>query len=133
MPDPFVRHHAQAVFHRLARAHDGEIARHDLVHLRFARAFAAQHHFPRVIALRDQADQFSILNDQKRADVFVRHELDRLEDRGLWRNRENLGPFLGENRVDCSRYVHDPERSVAGRKSNVATAIGGGNTFCLGR
>jgi hypothetical protein len=58
---------------------DRQIARHDFTHESFARAFAAQHDFARVIPLRDQPHQLSFFKDQKRADVLVRHELDRFE------------------------------------------------------
>lgn len=83
MPDAFVRHHLHAIFYGLARANDREIARHDFAHVRFARFLAAEHDFARVIALRDHPDQFPILSDEKRADVFVRHQLDRFEHGGI--------------------------------------------------
>ena len=91
----------------------GEIARHDFAHLRFARAFPAQHHFAGVIALGDHPDQLAVVNDEERADVLFRHQRDRLVDGGVRRDRENLAAFLAENRVDCSGYVHDCEAHVS--------------------
>src|ERR1022692_778006 len=106
MPDVFFGHETQAILDHLLWARDRKVGGHDLGHGGFARAFAAQENFARVIALGNHSDEPIRLHDQQRADILLVHHLDRFEDSRFRPNGIDFAAFLGENRVDVSAYVH---------------------------
>src|SRR3974390_791698 len=51
----------------------GYVCLHDIFDWRSERCFALQHDIPRIVSLRYDTNQFSIVHDKQRADVFVSH------------------------------------------------------------
>src|SRR3974390_1405858 len=51
----------------------GYVCLHDIFDWRSGRGFALQHDIARIVSLRYDTNQFSIVHDKQRADVFVSH------------------------------------------------------------
>jgi hypothetical protein len=82
-------HHGHAFIHGVPRSDEDNRGGHDLVDLGFPGSVAHQRSFARVVALREDADQPIVGEDQQGADIVLGHHLDGFVDGLLGRYRQN--------------------------------------------
>lgn len=90
MPEASVAHQLHAALHRVRRRHRHHLGAHDPGDAGGRRCAITQHHFARVVAFRNDAEQARPIHHQHRADGLFGHQADRLDHRGIGRNREHL-------------------------------------------
>ena len=106
MSDPAVGHQTHTIVDTLIESRNDRRAGHDLAHGSFARSLALQDHLPCVIALGEDAAEIGVVHHQHRADIFIRHDLQRLVNRHLRRNGADADAFVVENRAHSVIQSH---------------------------
>src|SRR6266567_5579995 len=115
MPDAMVGHQPHALFHRVRRRHVHDALGEDFFDGSLFGRFAFERDLAGVIALRNDAYKSSMVCDQQRADVFVGHHLDGIEDGRLRRNRPDRRSLMAQEFADGPDRSHrwSPPRSWA--------------------
>src|SRR5260221_10824858 len=62
--------------------------------------------FPRVVAFRNDSDQFVILHHRQCPDILISHQSDRIEDHRSGRYRPNGRNLLRQDPADCASDFH---------------------------
>src|SRR5258708_40084493 len=86
MPDAVVGHEPQTLLDGVIRGYMDDLTRKDFFDRRLLRGFPFKRHFASVIAFGENAYELVGLSNEQGTDVFVRHELNGVEHRRLWRD-----------------------------------------------
>src|SRR5262245_23214081 len=103
MANAFCGHQGHALIDRLVEANIDDGARHDFFDERGGRCAAVKNNLARVVALRDQTDDFIGFRDHEGTDLLFSHALERVEYRRVGRDAPDVASF---NLEDVSNYLH---------------------------
>ena len=95
-------HQPHAVRQGLLRRHGDDGRAHDLPHRCFMGRAAHENDFPRVVSLRDDADQLSGTHHQKRTNMTIGHELNGFKNRIFRLDGMDLLTFSTQKVSYCS-------------------------------
>src|SRR5262245_2259422 len=103
MANAFCGHQRHALIDRLVETNIDNGARHDFFDERGRGRAAVKNNLTRVVALRDQTDDFISFRDHEGTDFLFSHALERVEYRRVRRDTPDVASF---NLEDVSNYLH---------------------------
>ncbi len=101
MPQPLVGHERHAILNGIFGTNVEDVGDHQLTHRRGFGGPSFEDDLARVIAFGKNAHHISVFNHYQRADILLRHQLQRRVNRGLWRNGPDIAAFLPQQFFHC--------------------------------
>ena len=106
MPDAMLGHQPQAFLDRVRGADLDQMAGQNVFYGCLFRGFALEDDLPGIISFGNDTHQLFVLDNEKRADIFVGHHLDRIKDSYVRSDGPDLVPFVSQDFADGVIRIH---------------------------